>query len=165
LKKEKDNFGGSSEFPPPPTPLCQSLEDLSGDLRDPSILSTNQGSFPDTQMTKNNFLSPNEDEDKSCSSSSSNESLPFANDKVGTIRQSASNSYQLNCLNGKTETSAPVQSVVNGSKSVNKSQTLEKIDSLAAALLSLKGKNPTCNGTSVLSSGNNNKIHLRRYAL
>ena len=63
-------FGGSDEFPPPPTPLRQSTEDITSN----STASENQCSSVKSPI----------------SSSSSNESLPFANDNLGTIRQSAS---------------------------------------------------------------------------
>ena len=62
---------GSSEFPPPPTPLCQSAEDLRDGNAFSSFCADKQMQSPDRSL-----------------SSSSNESLPFANDNVGTIRQS-----------------------------------------------------------------------------
>lgn len=66
-KQHKNQSLGSNEFPPPPSPLCQE-----------SLLS----------FGSNRIQSP----DRSLSSCSS-ESLPFANDNMGTIRQSSSHPH------------------------------------------------------------------------
>lgn len=91
----------SSEFPPPPTPLCQSAEDLRGGSAFASF-SGNSAPSPDRSL-----------------SSSSNESLPFANDNIGTIRQSGSHQQHCNLH-------AVPRSTAN----------LSAIDDLAASLLS-----------------------------
>lgn len=74
LISSDDKFGGSYEFPPPPSPLRRSVEDISSN----STVSEN------ASLTVKSPIS----------SSSSNESLPFANDNLGTIRQSASSHSQ-----------------------------------------------------------------------
>lgn len=76
MQRQDVSLSGSAEFPPPPTPLCQSAEDLSGCNAFPTTTTANQVHSPERSL-----------------SSSSNESLPFANDNVGTIRQSGSH-YQ-----------------------------------------------------------------------
>ena len=153
----KNDFGGSSDFPPPPTPLCQSLEELRGDhVSFSSSQEVNQSykTYPEQHHRHSGSAENNcSFEDNSSNSSSSNESLPFANDKVGTIRQSTSNhSYHLNCLNASQE-----ESLANSNGTGN-CKHVDTIDSLVASLQSEK-EGSLSFPTSISAS---NKIHLRR---
>lgn len=103
---------------------------------------------------KNNIImnSPDEKSSSPCgstSSSSSNESLPFANDKVGTIRQSASshhassshssvNPQSLNCLNGPQPSTPNSTFKPQQPADSQQQRKMETIESLAATLMSMK---------------------------
>ena len=102
-------FGGSYEFPPPPTPLRQSTEDISSN----STASENQCSSVKSPI----------------SSSSSNESLPFANDNLGTIRQSASSHSHALMTQSYSNTGSMVEPNSNGNHSTVTRQSVQSTPS------------------------------------
>jgi hypothetical protein len=176
LVLNSNDFGGSCDFPPPPTPLCQSLEELrAGDQLNASFyLNQSHKTYPQHhhhQQHRSNSQNNSSFEDNSSNSSSSNESLPFANDKVGTIRQSASShSYHLNCLNGMTKQDnneikdSRIYSSNDTSKNCKGDVEVDTIDSLVASLKSEKegslSFSTPLRSTSITAS--NNKIHMKR---
>ena len=184
--REQSDFGGSSEFPPPPTPLCQSLEELRAEngcqVTSPptssSSVNHSSSSYKTYPQHKNGHAGHVTDnnsrsfEEENTSSSSSNESLPFANDNVGTIRQSASShSYQLNCFNGKSGGGDEVTRRDSGSNNIsNNGKNFKTIDSRltngnerSSSFSTASNSISSCLHPSIpASSLSNNKIHMRR---